>query len=158
MGPAAGVPTGYEEFYGKALPTETLEELARQFPRLPLVFAHALFPKFDDAWRLIERYDNVWLEMTNVFSSFFDRRYAFKEYPTERRLLFDGIGARSERIMFGTDHPVGSGTIEEIHRVFEAAGLAADVRERLVGGTAARFISRFWPDFGVARAPKPRPR
>jgi len=29
-------------------------------------------------------------------------------------MLIDGIGPHSERIMFGTDHPTGSGTLEEI--------------------------------------------
>ena len=53
--------------------------------------------------------------MTNVFSSFWDRRYVLKEYDTEKRLLLEGIGPHSERIMFGTDHPAGSGTLEEVY-------------------------------------------
>jgi len=112
------------------------------FPSLPVVFAHSLFPRFDDAWRIVERYDNVWLEMTNVFSSF------------EKRLLLEGIGPRSERIMFGTDHPAGSGTLEEIYRTTDQAGLGESVRERLVGGTAERFVRTFWPDFDSRNAKK----
>ena len=112
------------------------------FPSLPVVFAHSLFPRFDDAWRIVERYDNVWLEMTNVFSSF------------EKRLLLEGIGPHSERIMFGTDHPAGSGTLEEIYRTTDQAGLGESVRERLVGGTAERFVRSFWPAFDARDAKK----
>ena len=146
--------TGYEEFYGLSLPPETMEEIARLFPTLPVVFAHSLFPRFDDAWRIVERYDNVWLEMTNVFSSFWDRRYVLKEYGTEKHLLLEGIGPHSERIMFGTDHPAGSGTLEEIYQTLDGAGLGESVRERLVGGTAERFVRSFWPDFDSRNAKK----
>ena len=146
--------TGYEEFYGLSLPPETMEEIARLFPTLSVVFAHSLFPRFDDAWRIVERYDNVWLEMTNVFSSFWDRRYVLKEYDTEKRLLLEGIGPHSERIMFGTDHPAGSGTLEEIYQTLDRAGLGESVRERLVGGTAERFVRSFWPDFDSRNAKK----
>jgi predicted TIM-barrel fold metal-dependent hydrolase len=85
--------------------------------------------------------------MTNVFSSFWDRRYVLKEYDTEKHLLLEGIGPHSERIMFGTDHPAGSGTLEEIYRTLDGVGLRESVRERLVGGTAERFVRSFWPDF-----------
>ena len=44
--------TGYEEFYDLSLPPETMEEVARLFPTLPVVFARSLFPRFDDAWRI----------------------------------------------------------------------------------------------------------
>jgi Amidohydrolase len=83
----------------------------------PVVF-HTGYEEFYE--RIVERHANVWLEMTNVFSSFWDRRYVLKEYDTEKRLLLEGIGPHSERIMFGTDHPAGSGTLEEIYRTMDA--------------------------------------
>lgn len=78
--------TGFEDFYGKSLPTEVMEEVARAFPRMPVVFAHSLFPKFE-----------------------------------EERLLLDGVGPHSERIMFGTDHPSGMGTLEDIYQALDRA-------------------------------------
>jgi hypothetical protein len=148
--------TGFEDFYGKSLPTEVMEEVARAFPRMPVVFAHSLFPKFEEAWRIVERHDNVWLDMTNVFAAFWDKRYVLKEYDTAKRLLLDGVGPHSERIMFGTDHPSGMGTLEEIYQALDRAGLRAEVRERLVGGTAERFVTRFWPDFATRLPPRRR--
>jgi len=67
--------------------TATLEEIARQFPTMPVVFAQALFPRFDEASRLLDSYDNVWIELTQVFGNFFDARYVLKEYPSARELL-----------------------------------------------------------------------
>jgi len=96
----------------------------------------------------------VWLEMTNVFSSFWHRRYVLKEYDTEKRLLLEGIAPHSERIMFGTDHPAGSGTLVEIYRTLDKVGLGETVRERLVGGTAERFVKAFWPEFDDRGAKK----
>lgn len=61
--------------------------------------------------------------------------------------ILEGIGPHSERIMFGTDHPAGSGTLEEIDRTLDRVGLGESVRERLVGGTAERFVRSFWPEF-----------
>lgn len=150
--------TGFEEFYGKTLPVDTLEEVARLFPRMPVVFAHSLFPHFGDAWRLVQRYDNVWLEMTNVFSNLWDPRYMLKEYASHETMLLEGIGPHSERIMFGTDHPSGAGTLVEIYEILDTVGLLQDVKERLLGGTAARFVQRFWPDFPARIAPKPNRR
>ena len=148
--------TGYEDFYGGSLPPETMEELARRFPKLPLVFAHSLFPRFDDAFRMVERYDNVWLEMTQVFGNFWDSRYVLKEYEGAKELLLEGLGPHSERIMFGTDHPTGAGTLEEIYQTLDRAGLPETLRERLVGGTAVKFVEHFWPDFTTRIPKKPR--
>lgn len=58
--------------------------------------------------------------------------------------------------MFGTDHPSGSGTLVEIYKVLDGVGLREDVKERLLGATAERFVQRFWPDFSQRIAGKPR--
>jgi hypothetical protein len=56
--------------------------------------------------------------------------------------------------MFGTDHPAGSGTLVEIYRTLDKVGLGETVRERLVGGTAERFVKTFWPEFDGRGAKK----
>ncbi|MBI3015388.1 MAG: amidohydrolase family protein, partial [Candidatus Tectomicrobia bacterium] len=100
--------TGYEEFYGHSLP---MEELIENFPRMPVVFAHSLFPDFHKAWRILDRYDHVWMDMTNNFSALWDERYRFAA-PTEAKAkLLDGLATRSDRVMFGSEHPAGLGTL-----------------------------------------------
>lgn len=139
--------TGFEEMYGGSLPVATMEELVRSFPRLTFVFAHSLFPEFDEAWRMVDRYDNVWLEMTNVFSVLWDERYPPGSVEPDRKKLLDGIATWSERVMFGSDHPAGMGSLEEIYRTLEVLGLSETVRENLLGETARRFVLRFKPGF-----------
>jgi len=141
--------TGYEELYRGSLPVATMEELVRTYPRLPVVFAHSLFPEFEAAWRILDRYDNVWLEMTNVFGSLVDKRYpaATVVDETDRASLLDGLAVWSERVMFGSDHPAGMGTLEEIYRTLDTLGLSETVKENLLGETARRFVLRFKPGF-----------
>lgn len=144
--------TGFEEWYGLSLPVSTMEEVARNFPKMTVVFAHSLFPYFADAWRIMERYDNVWVEMTNVFGSLYDPRYRLGEYAEEKRTLLEGLKMWSSRVMFGTDHPAGMGTLEEIYQTLDAIGLPETTREDLIGRTAERFIRRFRPAFFEAGA------
>lgn len=139
--------TGFEELYGLSLPVSTLEEIVRTFPRLPVVFAHSLFPEFAEAFRLLERYDTVWLEMTNVFGALWDDRYRIKKLEGRREVLLDGINSWSDRIMFGSDHPAGMGTPQEIYRSLDGLGFAETVKENLLGETARRFVERFEPRF-----------
>lgn len=141
--------TGFEEMYRGSLPVATMEELVRNFPRLPFVFAHSLFPAFGEAWRILDLYDNVWTEMTNVFGSLWDDRYPSGTLVSEgnKAKLLDGLAVWSERVMFGSDHPAGMGSLEEIYRTLDRLGLSETVKENLLGETARRFVLRFKPGF-----------
>jgi predicted TIM-barrel fold metal-dependent hydrolase len=139
--------TGFEELYGGTLPVATMERLVQDFPRLPFVFAHSLFPEFGEAWRILDRYDNVWLEMTNVFGVLWDTRYPSGVAFVDKAQLLDGLAARSDRVMFGSDHPAGMGSLEEIYRTLDTLGLSETVKENLLGETARRFVLRFKPGF-----------
>ncbi|MBI4587519.1 MAG: amidohydrolase family protein [Candidatus Rokubacteria bacterium] len=149
--------TGFEEFYGLSLPVSTLEHVVHSFPRLPVVFAHSLFPEFAQAWRMLERYDTVWLEMTNVIGALWDERYRIRKFEDQRQVLLEGINAWSDRIMFGSDHPAGMGTLEEIYRTLDGLRLAETVKENLLGETARRFVERFKPGFISSLPPSTRP-
>jgi predicted TIM-barrel fold metal-dependent hydrolase len=139
--------TGFEELYRGSLPVATMEQLARNFPRLPVVFAHSLFPQFDEAWRILDRYDNVWMEMTNVFGALWDDRYPSGTVVADKARLLGGLATWSDRVMFGSDHPAGMGSLEEIYRTLDVLGLSETVKENLLGETARRFVLRFKPNF-----------
>lgn len=49
--------------------------------------------------------------------------------------------------MFGSDHPAGMGTLEEIYRTLDGLDFALTVKENLLGETARRFVERFKPGF-----------
>ena len=147
--------TGFEEFYGRALPPAEIEEVVRTFPRLPVVFAHSLFPEFEEAFRMLERHDTVYLEMTNVFGALDDPRYRSMG-GGDRRALLEGLRAHSDRIMFGSDHPAGMGTLADVYQGLDAQGLPERVKENLLGETARRFLERFMPGFLAAIPPLAR--
>lgn len=144
--------TGFEEFYGLSLPVSTMEQIVRSFPQLPVVFAHSLFPEFAEAFRIVERYDSVRIEMTNVFGALYDDRYLAAGHERAGKTLHDGLLHLSERIMFGSDHPAGLGTLAEVYRGLDRLGLPETVKENLLGLTARRFADEIAPGL-LARTP-----
>lgn len=144
--------TGFEAFYGLSLLPATMEHVVRSFPRLPVVFAHSLFPEFAEAFRMLERYDTVYLEMTNVFGALYDPRYRINGIEDGKRDLLEGLRNHSDRIMFGSDHPAGMGSLREVYEGLDRLGLSETVKENLLGETARRFVERFRPGF-FASAP-----
>ena len=65
----------------------------------------------------------------------------------QKKVLLEGIGAHSDRIMFGSDHPAGMGTLEEIYRTLDDLRFPEIVKENLLGETARRFVEWFKPGF-----------
>ena len=118
------VHTGFDVFYGADLHREDLLRVLEAYPGMPVVMVHSLFPDFGFARELLDRFPQVWLDMTNSVSCmriFLEFTRAGQPLPdmasslevdeVERNLgdweeLFAGY---SSRIIFGTDYPVGFG-------------------------------------------------
>jgi len=143
--------TGFEEFYGIDMPTADFVKILGRFPRLPLVLSHCLFPRFDDARELIEEYDNVYLDATNVFGSLrlFMSEGAggkFEELGAQYSDSFrDLLMAHSKRTIYGSDHPAGIGDLNDIYNDLFEFGLPREVERDLVFETPLAFIRRFSP-------------
>ncbi|MFD5266284.1 amidohydrolase family protein [Streptomyces sp. NPDC058335] len=88
-GPAPGKHTG----------PEPVGRLLARHPRLPLVVAHMGMPEYTDFLDLAERYDEVRLDTTMVFTDFSERLSPFP--ATELGRLAD-LG---DRILLGSDFP-----------------------------------------------------
>ncbi len=73
---------------------ERIERVLTNHPRLKLCVPHLGADEYDGYERLLEKFDNLWLDTTMVATDYFPA-------PFPRR-LFD---ARPERILFGTDFP-----------------------------------------------------
>ncbi|MBN1574141.1 MAG: amidohydrolase family protein [Deltaproteobacteria bacterium] len=147
--------TGFEEFYGIDMPTADFEKILGRFPKLPLVLSHCLFPKFDDARMLVERYDNVYLDATNVFGSLrlFASEgidYNFRERADQYSESFrDLLLAHSKRTIYGSDHPAGIGDLNDIYNDLFNFGLPDEVERYLVFETPRAFIRRFSPEISA---------
>jgi predicted TIM-barrel fold metal-dependent hydrolase len=118
------VHTGFDAFYRDDLHRDDLLRVLEAYPGMPVVMVHSFFPDFGFARSLLDRFPQVWLDMTNsvscmrLFCEFAragqplpDMASSLEVEVVERNLgeweaLFAGY---SRRIIFGTDYPVGFG-------------------------------------------------
>jgi predicted TIM-barrel fold metal-dependent hydrolase len=143
--------TGFDDFYKKKLPAERIEAILGRHPDLPLVLSHTLFPNFQDAGGIMERYPGVYLDATNVFGALgmyqdAARDEAGRRYTEELTDRFRGLIRRfTDRTLFGSDHPAGVGGLREIHDDLFSFGLDDDLLDRITRENPERFIARFAP-------------
>ncbi len=71
-----------------------VEQVLRTYPELKLCVPHLGLDEFSAYQRLLQRYDNLWLDTAMALAKFFD-------VPSGERLL----RLRPERIMYGSDYP-----------------------------------------------------
>ena len=73
---------------------EKLENILKDFPDLKICVPHLGFDEIDAYRKLIEKYDNLWLDTAMVITDYF---------PIEEKIAL--INYRSDRIMYGSDFP-----------------------------------------------------
>jgi predicted TIM-barrel fold metal-dependent hydrolase len=119
------------------MPPADIERILRRFPRLVLVLSHCLFPYFREVRALMEGYRGVWLDATNVFGAL--NYLAPLAGPAAGRVwsetgeLFRALMTDfSDRTLFGTDHPVGMGSLGTIYGDFAAFGLSDEVTRAIL--------------------------
>lgn len=147
--------TGFATFYRKTMPVNRLRALLKRFPRLPAVFVHMAYPELTEAFDLLDDYPNLYLDATGVFV--FLRR-GFRPYleapltdSTFEPLLARRLENHSNRIFFGSDHPVGWGDVGKIFRDLTFVPVSEATRRNLRADAAMAFIDRFYPGFDWSR-------
>lgn len=146
----AGLPllvhTGFEEGYGKAVDREGWERLFLSYPRLTFLLAHAFFPDLPYAFSLLPRFGNVFLDLTNVLGMYLWQKdplpFGISRPVWGKKELLSAVETHSGRIFFGSDHPAGMGTIEEIITQVETFGLSQGAVERILYGNARELLNR----------------
>jgi predicted TIM-barrel fold metal-dependent hydrolase len=149
--------TGFEDFYRMKMPPSDIERILRRCPALTLVLAHCCFPHFREVRALMEEYPGVWLDATNVFGAlqYFDHHGT--PGPDDGRseqsgglsgLFRDLVTDFSERTLFGSDHPVGMGSLETIYGDLFAFGLPEEVSRAILWENPLSFVERFSPEIG----------
>jgi uncharacterized protein len=73
--------------------------LLQRRPRLPLVIAHMGMPEYHEFMDIAERFENVRLDTTMVFTPFTDETMPFPRHELARLRRF------GDRILFGSDFP-----------------------------------------------------
>jgi hypothetical protein len=145
--------TGFEDFYRMKMPPSDIERILRRFPRLVLVLSHCLFPHFREVRALMEEYNGVWLDATNVFGAlrYLDPIGSGASDRGQARVseLFRGLVTDfPERTLFGSDHPVGMGSLETIYGDLFAFGLPDEISRAILWENPLAFVARFAPEIG----------
>lgn len=73
---------------------EKLERVIQNFPQLKVCVPHFGFDENNQYCKLVEKYDNLWLDTTMVLSNYFSL-----EEPVDLRAV------RNDRVMYGSDFP-----------------------------------------------------
>jgi predicted TIM-barrel fold metal-dependent hydrolase len=145
------VHTGFDAFYGMTQDLDYLRRILDSYPGMPVVLVHSLFPRFALAYSLLAEYPHAYVDMTNVPGTIGlyaelpdavrDNMDAFGDEPVELDEFHAILTDFSDRVMFGTDHPAGMGSPEEIYRDLDSLDLDESVREDLLHNSAERFLA-----------------
>jgi hypothetical protein len=138
--------TGFEEGYGRNTPCEEWEKLFRSFPRLTFLLVHMFFPDLPLGFALLDRFENIFLDCTNVFGM-----YGWPEGPLPfgisrpcwgKETFISAIEANASRVLFGSDHPAGTGTMRKIVEQVETFGLSKETVERILYRNSHHLLNR----------------
>jgi predicted TIM-barrel fold metal-dependent hydrolase len=154
--------TGFDRFYGAQMRPDEMEIILRRHPDLVVVIAHMFYPHIGEAFRLLKKYKNVYLDGANIFSDYRE--------PLNGENIFEGSLVRkggkrchhiyfhhslrdlerySHRIMFGSDYPVAMNDPFKIYAAVRRLGISSSAKKNILEGTARNFILRFKPDFSA---------
>jgi len=112
---------------------DKLEQVIHGYPELQLCVPHLGMDEYSAYQRMVEQYDNLWLDTTMALTDYFPGNAA----PSLRRF-------RTDRIMYGTDFPHIPFAWDRELKCIQAAGLSEDALEQVVGKNAMAF-------FGIER-------
>ena len=136
----AGAPvlmhTGFEDFYNKDMPASELHSLMKRHPDLCAVFVHMAFPELDLSRKMLDEFEGLYLDATNVLSvlrpAFLPMLKAYpdgNEIPDKINMLIEDYRGR---IMFGSDHPAGIGGLDDIYGDLDLLGVSGDALNSLI--------------------------
>ncbi|MBJ6761047.1 amidohydrolase [Myxococcaceae bacterium JPH2] len=107
---------------------ERVERVLRDHPTLQLCVPHLGADEFTAYARLLERYDNLWLDTTMAVAGYFP-------VPLPR----EALTVRPERILYGTDFPNLPYAWDREVKTLASMGLSDAVLEGVLGANALRL-------------------
>jgi uncharacterized protein len=108
---------------------EKLERIVKNFPDLKICVPHLGFDEILPYKKMIEKYDNLWLDTTMAIADYFPIRGAID------------LGCyRSDRIMYGSDFPNIPYAWDRELKILKAADLPIDVMDKVLNKNAIDFF------------------
>ncbi len=139
--------TGFEDWYKLEMPPEKLEGIMSRHPKLAAVFVHMMFPALEDAWRLLDDYPNLYMDATNVLATFRPELEPILLAWTGRNDLWEvfceGLEKHAGRVLFGSDHPAGMGSLRQIYADLDNPGLPDRIRRSLACNAPMNFLQKY---------------
>jgi len=109
---------------------EKLELILKYFPDIKICVPHLGFDEISAYRKLIEKYDNLWLDTTMVITDYF---------PIEGKINLNDY--RSDRIMYGSDFPNIPYAWDRELKELNAAKISRDSLEKISHKNATDFFS-----------------
>ena len=113
----------------KICSVEKLEGVLRNFPKLRICVPHLGFDEISAYKKLIEKYDNLWLDTTMVLADYF---------PIEEIIELNSF--RIDRIMYGSDFPNIPYAWDRELNWLKTSGLPYDNLKWILKKSAANFF------------------
>lgn len=139
--------SGYDEFYRYGYGVDQLERIAAAYPDLTLILAHMIFPQIPEAFDLVDRFPNVYLDATNVCGSLTRFLEMFGPGDMETHplatALREGIARHPDRVVFGSDHPAGLGDLRMVLEDMAAIPFSPTQRAAMLRETPLRLTRQF---------------
>lgn len=108
---------------------DKLECVLRDFPDLKICVPHLGFDEISAYRKLIEKYDNLWLDTTMVITDYF---------PLAEKI--DLARYRPDRVMYGSDFPNIPYAWDRELKTLEIAGISRNVLDRILNKNAVDFF------------------
>ena len=107
-----------------------LENVLKDFPTLKICVPHLGFDETDAYRKMIEKYDNLWLDTTMVITDYFqlEEKTDLSQY-------------RPDRIIYGSDFPNIPYAWDRELKELKAARISPDTLEKISGKNAADFFN-----------------
>jgi uncharacterized protein len=107
---------------------EAVDRVARRFPDLPLIVAHAALPAVDATLALLDRHANLHADLTPVVAA-------------TPALSADQLERYADRLLFGSDAPNTGIRVPDLVARWRATGASHDALRAVLGGTARRLAA-----------------
>ena len=109
---------------------EKTEHILKDFPDLRICVPHLGFDETASYRKMIEKYDNLWLDTTMAITDYFQ---------LEEKI--DLASYRADRIMYGSDFPNIPYAWDRELKVLNEENISRDTLEKISGKNAAEFFS-----------------
>jgi uncharacterized protein len=129
--------TGFSSYYGSNYAEEEMGEhlaaILEAFPKLQVVAAHMLYPRMDIAFRLLNSYPGLYLDITGI------PKYLHREGTVQEWVPY--WEQHAHRMLFGSDCGINPETLETVIQEFESLPLSEKALFQIGGETARHIIA-----------------